>query len=135
MRQESLFDPAARSPANAWGLMQLLPETAGRVNGGRPVDPGALVQPELNVRLGAAYFDALLNRFGGDLVKAIAAYNGGEAAVEKWEARFPGAEPDEFVEDITFRETRDYVKRVMANYRAYQQLYRAASSRRRGGEG
>ena len=127
MRQESLFDPEARSPANAYGLMQLLPATASRVaaTGDRAVDPPALMQPDLNIDLGTRYLNGLLKRFDGDLFKAIAAYNGGEAAVDKWERRFGDLETDEFVESISYRETRDYVKRVVTNYRTYQQIYAA----------
>ena len=56
----------------------------------------------------------------------MAAYNGGEAPSSKWQRQFGDLEPDEFVESITYRETRDYVKRVMANYRAYQRQYGGA---------
>jgi soluble lytic murein transglycosylase len=128
MRQESLFDPAARSPANAVGLMQLLPATAERVAGASepPIDHGDLTDPEVNVQLGTRYLRSLLARFGGDPLKALAAYNGGEHAVEKWQRHHADLDADEFVENITYRETRDYVKRVVANYQAYQQLYNAA---------
>jgi soluble lytic murein transglycosylase len=130
MRQESLFDPEAKSPANAYGLMQLLPDTAGRLAAAdnRAVDPLALFQPDLNIDLGTRYLNGLLARFDGDVLKAVAAYNGGEAAVEKWERRLPGLEPDEFVESISYRETRDYVKRVVTNYRTYRELYAARAS-------
>jgi peptidoglycan lytic transglycosylase len=124
MRQESLFDPEARSSADARGLLQLLPATAQRVASGGGVDAAALTQPEVNIRLGVRYLSTLLARFGGDALKAIAAYNGGENAMTKWEQRFTGLEADAFVESITYRETRDYVKRVVTNYRTYQQLYR-----------
>lgn len=126
IRQESLFDPAARSPADAWGLMQLLPATAKRVanaSSGQPVEPTDLTRPEVNIQLGIRYLRTLLERFGGDVLKAVAAYNGGETALEKWERRFPDLEADEFVETISYRETRDYVKRVVTNYRSYEQLY------------
>src|SRR5512139_3704302 len=107
--------------------MQLLPATASRVaaTSDRAVDPPALMQPDLNIDLGTRYLNGLLKRFDGDLFKAIAAYNGGEAAVDKWERRFGDLETDEFVESISYRETRDYVKRVVTNYRTYQQLYAA----------
>ena len=126
MRQESLFDPEARSSANAVGLMQLLPTTAERVatENGMHVDPGELTEPDISIALGARYLGTLLNRFGGPL-KGVAAYNGGEPAVEKWVRQFGSLEPDEFVESITFRETRDYVKRVMGNYQQYVSLYAA----------
>ena len=125
MRQESLFDPAARSPADARGLMQLLPSTAERVARGRgepsPVDH--LYDPDVNVALGVAHLADLMRAYGGDPLKAAAAYNGGEEAVARWQQRYGTLPADEFVENITYRETRDYVKKVMGNYRRYQQLY------------
>jgi soluble lytic murein transglycosylase len=124
MRQESLFDPDARSPADARGLMQLLASTAEKLTASGSID---LTQPDLNIQLGTRYLHILLARFGSDTLKALAAYNGGEAAVEKWQQRFPDLDPDEFVENISYRETRDYVKRVVTNYRKYQQLYAAGA--------
>jgi soluble lytic murein transglycosylase len=124
MRQESLFDPAAVSPADAYGLMQLLVSTASRV-AGRPVAATALFDPTTNIGLGTRYLRQLLDRFDGNLAKALAAYNGGEDAVAKWEQRAPGAATDEFVETISYRETRHYVKQVLGNYRRYRRLYGA----------
>ena len=125
MRQESLFDPEARSSANARGLMQLLPATAQRLANGDPDVAGddALARPQLNIEFGVRYLRSLLDHFEGDTLKALAAYNAGESAVEKWERQFAARAADEFVECITFRETRDYVKRVVANYERYRQLY------------
>ena len=127
MRQESMFDPAARSSADAQGLMQLLPGTAERVarSIGQPSPAGRLYDPDTNIGLGVAHFEQLLHAYQGDSLKALAAYNGGEDAVARWERRFGTLEPDEFVERITYRETRDYVKRVMGNYRRYQQQYQS----------
>jgi len=126
IRQESMFDPTARSPADARGLMQLLPSTAERV--AATTDPIDLNDPQVNIDLGTRYLRALLTRFGGDPLKAIAAYNGGENAVVKWQRQFADLADDEFVESITYRETRDYVKRVVSNYRAYQQQYSVAAN-------
>jgi soluble lytic murein transglycosylase len=124
MRQESRFDPQARSPADAYGLMQLLPQTATRLAGnGRPVVPTTLVEPDINIDLGARYLNTLLDRYAGNVLKVLAAYNGGEGAVDKWVRRFGDRDLDEFVESISYRETRQYVKRVMTNYRAYRRLY------------
>jgi soluble lytic murein transglycosylase len=128
IRQESLYDPEARSPADAYGLMQLLPITAQRVAGG-PVALEELRDPQRNITLGTRYLAQLFSRFGGDELKAIAAYNGGEAAVEKWQRRFAGRERDEFVESISYRETRDYVKKVIGGYRRYQMLYGTTSAK------
>jgi soluble lytic murein transglycosylase len=129
MRQESMFDPAARSPANAHGLMQLLPSTAEQVAAAStpPLDHARLTDPQVNITLGVRHLRALLARFGGDPLKALAAYNGGETAVEKWQRRFADLAPDEWVESITYRETRDYVKRVLASYRAYRRIYVGAA--------
>ncbi|MEB2283671.1 MAG: hypothetical protein B6D46_15490 [Polyangiaceae bacterium UTPRO1] len=124
MRQESLFERTAVSVAAAYGLMQLLMPTASRV-AGRPIDATALFDSTTNITLGARYLRQLLDRYDADLAKALAAYNGGEAAVAKWEQRAPGAASDEFVETISYRETRHYVKQVLANYRRYRRLYDA----------
>lgn len=125
MRQESLFDTTARSPADARGLMQLLPSTAEQVarERGRPAPTDQLYDPEVNVALGVAHLADLMRQYGGDPLKATAAYNGGADAVARWQQRFGALPGDEFVENITYRETRDYVKKVMGNYRRYQQLY------------
>jgi soluble lytic murein transglycosylase-like protein len=130
IRQESLYDPEAVSPARAHGLMQLLPSTAREVAaglGGPPPSGRALHDPAVNVELGTAYLARLLERYGGSRVKALAAYNAGEDAVAKWERRYAGRDVDEFVELISYRETRDYVKAVLANYRRYRRLYAASA--------
>jgi soluble lytic murein transglycosylase len=129
MRQESLFDPDAVSPAAAYGLMQLLVSTATRV-AGRPIEQTTLFDPTTNIDLGTRYLRQLLDRSQGDLAKALAAYNSGEDAVAKWERRAPGAATDEFVETISYRETRYYVKQVLANYRRYRHLYGAPGEQR-----
>lgn len=126
VRQESMFDPDARSPADARGLMQLLPSTAQRV-AGRDGELD-LTQPRLNIELGTEYLRILISRFDGDVLKALAAYNGGESAVDRWQQQFGSLAPDEFVESITYRETRDYVKRVAGNYRVYREIYSDHSS-------
>ncbi|MGE0681180.1 MAG: transglycosylase SLT domain-containing protein [Candidatus Binatia bacterium] len=123
IRQESLFDPEAVSPAQAYGLMQLLPKTAARVTQTASVSLQALTTPEFNIRTGASYLRQLFKQFDGNAAMAVAAYNAGENAVEKWRARYPGLELDEFVESISYRETRNYVKLVLRNYRMYQRLY------------
>jgi len=124
MRQESLFDPEALSPANARGLMQLLPSTAdavaARIGRAGRLD---LYDPTTNIELGIAHLRELSDQYNGDAIRMLAAYNGGASAVARWDQRFAGRPPDEYVESITFRETRDYVKKVLSNYRTYQRLY------------
>ena len=126
IRQESLFDPRARSPAAALGLMQLLPSTASRVAkqiGISAPSSEQLFQPEINLVLGTQYLKDLLQRYSNDWFKAIAAYNAGEAAVDRWEKEIRTDDAEEFVERIPYLETRGYVKLVMRNHRIYKRLY------------
>ena len=126
-RQESLFNPHATSVSDARGLMQLLPTTADRIARqiGEESSPN-LFDPHMNVKLGTAYLKNLFDMFGGDQFKAVAAYNGGEHAVEGWTRKFPG-DDDEWVENIGYRETRDYVKKVIGGRREYLLLYQGKS--------
>ncbi len=123
IRQESLFDATAVSPANAYGLMQLLPTTAAQLTDLQLNGGSALTDPALNIRLGTTYLRGLLERYQGSLILALGAYNAGEKAADKWLARFGELEPDEFVENISYGETRRYVKLVLRNYRTYVQMY------------
>ncbi len=128
IRQESVFDPRALSPASAYGLMQLLSSTAARMAAqlGLP-SPGAakLYDPETNLTLGIHHLRGLLQRYGDNWVKAIAAYNAGEAAVARWEKQILAEDEDEFIEQIPYRETRLYVKLVLRNHRVYRAIYEA----------
>ena len=126
MRQESLFDADAVSPARAYGLMQLLPATAASV-AQQPSGEGLrLTDPQVNITLGTSYLRQLLSRYDGNIIMALAGYNAGEKAVDKWRARAPNVEADEFVENISYRETRNYVKKVLRNYRTYLRLYQTS---------
>jgi soluble lytic murein transglycosylase len=124
MRQESGFDPDAISPAHAVGIMQLLPETAQPLAEelGLPKDDARLTSPPYAIRVGARALHQLLERFHGSVPLAVAAYNGGAESVERWASRAPGMKLDTFVERIPFKETRDYVARVMGNLARYQYL-------------
>jgi soluble lytic murein transglycosylase len=129
IRQESLFLPDAVSPANAHGLMQLLPRTAREVApaaGLTTADVRSLHAVPTNVRLGTTLLRRLIDRYDGSHVKALAAYNAGEDAVAKWERRYGPRSDDEFTELISYRETRDYVKIVLQNLQIYRQLYAAS---------
>ena len=131
IRQESLFDPDAASPADAHGLMQLLPRTARDLAtdlGRPPPDRAGLRDPATSIQLGTLLLRRLLDRYDGSRVKALGAYNAGEDAVAKWERRYPGRPEDEFVELISFRETRDYVKAVLRHYQTYRIVYAPAPS-------
>ncbi|MBM7118379.1 transglycosylase SLT domain-containing protein [Archangium primigenium] len=126
IREESAFNPNARSSTGALGLSQLMPATASLV--ARQLNltlatPAALLEPRHNIRLGSAYLGGLQRRFSGNLAHAVASYNAGPAAVDRWLTRFPTAELDEWVEQIPVEETRLYVKRVLGSAAAYQFLY------------
>lgn len=127
MREESGYRPAVVSAAGARGLLQLMPETAERI--AREVLPGPfdaedLFLPGVNIRLGSAYLEDMVERFDGRRSAAIGSYNAGPHVVARWIAEGVGAgEDDEFVEEIPYSETRNYVKRVMRSLHAYRVLY------------
>ncbi|HEY8521843.1 MAG TPA: transglycosylase SLT domain-containing protein [Gammaproteobacteria bacterium] len=115
VRQESLYRPDAVSPAGAVGLAQLKPATAelvARRNGSVAPKADDLRDPARNLSLGAAYLKSLEQRFGGQTIVALAAYNAGPAAVERWLPLEP-IETDIWIENIPFNETREYVQRVL----------------------
>lgn len=117
VRKESAFEPEAVSHAGARGLMQLLPGTAREVSRelGEPRPSVAdLFEPTINLRLGRAYLDAMLARFDGNLAMAAAAYNAGPQRTERWREDNAERSGPVWVEAITYRETRDYVKSVLA---------------------
>ncbi|MGE5175480.1 MAG: transglycosylase SLT domain-containing protein [Hyphomicrobiales bacterium] len=125
MRQESAYDRAVRSRAGALGLLQLLPSTASKW-AGHAVTGDSLVHADVNVRLGARYLRALAAELK-DPRAVSAAYNAGEDAVRRW-LRDRSRIDDEWVELIPYRETRDYVKQVYANWRRYEALYEAGDA-------
>jgi soluble lytic murein transglycosylase len=123
--QESTFDPAIKSVANAWGLMQLVPSTGRRLArsvGLRSFTTEKLTDPQINIRLGTLYFSQLVQQFGGTYY-ALASYNAGESRVIRWKAERPGLDEDEFIDDIPFPETQNYVKRVLGTAEDYRRLY------------
>jgi len=125
VRQESVFDAQALSPAGARGLAQLLPGTAALTARGLDVTfyPEWITVPDLNLHLGAAHLQELLERFGGRVDAAVAAYNAGTTPVRRWLER-PGADdPDQFIELIPYQETRGYVRAVLRNRELYRALY------------
>jgi soluble lytic murein transglycosylase len=127
MAQESTFTAEIRSSANARGLMQLLPSTGriyARKVGMKSFTTASLLQPETNVRLGTQYFKDLVNRFGG-VHYALAGYNAGEHRVVRWQNEAPDLPADEFIDNIPFPETQNYVKRILGTAEDYRRLYGA----------
>ena len=122
--QESTFTADVRSSANAVGLMQLIPPTARRYAAklGIRYSSGILTQPETNISLGMRYFKDLMDRFKGAHF-ALASYNAGEGRIARWIVERPGFEQDEFIDDIPFPETQNYVKRILGTADDYRRLY------------
>jgi soluble lytic murein transglycosylase len=125
MAQESTFTAEIRSHANAYGLMQIIPDTGRRYArklGIKPFTTAMLRQPEINVRIGTQFFRDLIDRYGGAHF-ALASYNAGESRVDRWSNERPGIAQDEFIDDIPFPETQTYVKRILGTAEDYRYLY------------
>jgi soluble lytic murein transglycosylase len=130
--QESTFDPEAHSSANAWGLMQIVPATGRRLARGlgiRRFNTSMLTNADINIRMGTLYFAGLVKQFGGAYY-ALASYNAGESRVVRWKMERPGLDEDEFIDDIPFPETQNYVKRILGTAEDYRRLYREAAQPR-----
>ncbi len=125
VRQESVFDAEALSPAGARGLAQLLPGTAAITARGLDVTfyPDWITVPDLNLHLGAAHLQELLRRFGERVEVAVAAYNAGPVPAARWLGRPGASDPDQFIELIPYQETRGYVRSVLRNRALYRALY------------
>ncbi|MEP6850595.1 MAG: transglycosylase SLT domain-containing protein, partial [Acidobacteriota bacterium] len=126
IRQETVFNPRAKSAANAYGLMQLLLPTARIVakKYGASMMPNSaedLYQPALNIELGTAFIRDLFDKYGQVEYVAVA-YNAGPNRVPQWRATLP-SEIDDFVEAIPFKETKQYVQGIIRNSAQYRRLY------------
>jgi soluble lytic murein transglycosylase len=127
-RQESAFNPAVVSPANAYGLMQVTPDAGEYVcrKYGASFDLGRMkTDPVYNTALGAAELGGLIDDYRGSYIMTFAAYNAGRGSVRKWIERYgdprdPSVDAVDWVELIPFSETRNYVQRVMENLQVYR---------------
>jgi soluble lytic murein transglycosylase len=122
---ESKFEPRPSS-AGAEGLMQILPRTAyylAHLSGGSSFTAGDLARPDINVAYGSYYLRYLLDHYGGNEMLAVAAYNGGLANVDRWEAQALAQGGPLTVARIPFPETREYVQRVLSAQQQYRQTY------------
>jgi soluble lytic murein transglycosylase len=122
--QESTFVPDIRSSANAVGLMQLLPSTAKQYARALKLkfSSSLLTNPETNIRMGTAYLADKVKEFG-DIHLVLASYNAGERAVRRWMSERPSLARDEFIDDIPFPETQNYVKKILGTAEDYRRLY------------
>lgn len=124
IRQESIFNASIVSPVGAIGLMQIMPYTGKEIANDLKelFSVDSLYNPSYNVRFGAYYIKKILNQFKGNIVLALAGYNGGPHNARRWHAQNSDDGFDMFVEDIGFSETRGYVKKVLSNYWTYKYL-------------
>ena len=121
IHQESTFNPLARSPVGAVGLMQLMPPTAKEI--ARRLHSSSNVEdPEVNIQLGTFYFRQLVDMFRGAALLAVASYNAGMGNVLRWRRAAPHRPMDEFIESMPFPETRNYVKRVTMLSASYRRM-------------
>lgn len=120
IRQESGFNPGARSRVGAVGLMQLMPSTARHIE---RTSRRGLMLPETNIRIGTKYIGRLVNRYDRDAELALAAYNAGAERVDDWTKRYPTTDRMLFLDLIPYKETRDYVALIGRNFYWYHTLY------------
>lgn len=126
MKQESSFRPGVKSPSAARGLLQLVIDTAMKYNkkAGYPgLQPDDLYTPKTNITIGCEYIADLLKQFDGLHEAVAASYNGGEDNAARWLHRSKPKDPGIFSAEVGFAETKNYVFKVMNNYRVYRELY------------
>lgn len=126
MRQESKFKPTAKSPAFARGLMQLIPSTAAQLAhtlGLQNFSEDQLYNPDININLGTKYVQDMVQKFGNRPEILAASYNSGESNVRRWLACTSSNELIEFLSNIDYPETKNYVMIVLSNYDWYTRVY------------
>jgi soluble lytic murein transglycosylase len=126
IREESRFNASVVSWAGAYGLMQVMPGTGewiAKKIGISKFDKDMLLDPKVNIRMGAWYIRYLLDEFGGDFSLVSGAYNAGETRMGKWRDRYAIEDLDEFIEQVPYTETRNHIKKVMHSYHVYRHLY------------
>ena len=126
MRQESMFDAKIQSPAGARGLLQIMPATGdflAKREGVQNYDKDLLYNAYLNIRLGVRYLNDLYVEHKQDYIGVLGEYNAGPAPANRWLANYGSLPWDIRVEEVSYWETRDYVKRVMSNYWTYREIY------------
>lgn len=131
IREESRFNPQARSHAWAMGLMQIIPRTGKAIAQQlkiRPFENRYMYRPETNIKMGTYYLSQLIKRFEGNVALALAAYNGGPVRVKRWVKEdhnndMVNLDLDDFIANIPLRETRYYVQKVLESYFEYKRIY------------
>lgn len=126
IKAESNFNPDVVSSSNAIGLMQLMDTTAEEV--ARKLDlyfvkKNSLYDPKLNIQLGTKYFSDLTKEYNGNITLALTAYNAGKGNVKKWIDQGIIKQDGSDIENIPFKETNHYVRKILRDYKIYQRLY------------
>lgn len=126
IKTESGFDPNAKSPAGAMGLLQIMPDTGKWVAeqmGQKEFTANNLYNPETSIKMGAWYLANLKQEFKGDQTLVLAAYNAGRGNVKQWLENQHWTGDEKTIDQIPFPETRNYIRKVMVNYKVYNFLY------------
>ncbi len=126
IRQESRFEPAIQSVAKAAGLMQVIPSTADWIAQQTGISSYDMTNPDDNINFGTWYLDYTHREYNDNSLFAVASYNAGPGSVANWISRFGASDPDLFVEQIPFPETKGYVESVFENYWNYLRIYNPA---------
>lgn len=126
IKAESNFNPNVVSSSQAIGLMQLMDATAEEL--ARKLDltfmkKSSLYNPELNIRLGTKYFSELLKEYNGNKLLALTAYNAGKGNVKRWIEQGTIKEDGSDIENIPYKETNNYVRKIIRDYKIYRKLY------------
>ncbi len=122
MREESFFNSEAVSSTGAMGLMQVMPATAKVVDSAL-YDKNKLYKPEYNIMIGIKYFSHLMDIFNGNEALCVLAYNSGPGSVKKWLSQNKNKDFDEFIENVPYPETANYIKKVYTSYWVYMNIY------------
>lgn len=126
IKAESNFDPNARSSSGAQGLMQLMENTAIEVAEkiGEPfIKEQSLLEPEKNIKIGTKYYSDLLNIYDGNMLLSLTAYNAGIGNVNSWIKEGIIKKDGSDIENIPYKETNMYVRKIINNYKMYQKIY------------
>jgi len=126
IKAESNFDPNIVSKSNAKGLMQLMETTANEIASKLEIEyieNKTIFNPEINIKIGIRYFKDLLNLYDGNQLLAMTAYNAGIGNVDKWIQNGIIKKDGSDIENIPFKETNNYVRKIIRDYRIYQELY------------
>ena len=126
IKAESNFKPNIVSSSNAKGVMQLMESTASEIAnkiGIEYIENSTIFNPEINIMIGTKYFKELLDLYEGNRLLAITAYNAGIGNVDKWIENGIIKKDGSNIENIPFKETNNYVRKIIRDYRIYQELY------------